>query len=202
MLKSLLQDNMNLNDLIENSYMIYQKKLTLSEKLSSTRSHVDLNLNNSSIIEFEKQINPKFLMPSVGYEMNTNYNVNINLSLPDNELHEYISHLKSTLVKNYSTVSLKKLFNGKNPTYKYVIGDILYIYDAVKIGMLYREITDSINSYRESVGILSQISESTIKNKYLKYAKLFIEEQNYYSLIDCSFPFDIDSFNKIKNRKS
>jgi hypothetical protein len=141
-------------------------------------------------------------MPSVGYEMKTNYSININLSLPDKELIAYIKHLKCSLLKKYKNISLKELFNGTNPTMEYVLGDILYIYDAVKIGMIYDEIQESINKYRLSIGINSMLSIETIKNKYLKYALFFIDEQNYYSLIDCSFSFDIDKFEKIKNLKT
>lgn len=204
MILILFEDN-NIESLVKNSFLCENKQFSVDEKMALTRSVIDVEIFNEdntpdqNFYKYKKTIHPKFLFPTVGYKMTTYYNIDLNLSLPDDELVKYIKHVKSSILKDEKPVILREIFNAKNPTIEYVLGDILYIYDAVKIGMTYDEIMDSIDEYREIVG-LDHISDGSIK-RYLKYAKFFIEEKNYYSLVDCSFRFDFEGFYKIKNKK-
>lgn len=128
-------------------------------------------------------------------------NIRINLALPEEQILDYIKHIKRTLVVKYgkddnyifdvplhnNNPNLLKDFHKnirKNVDIRETVGDILFTYDCLKLNMSKNEIADKLNEYYFDKFGKYLYSINDLVTAYSKIAIVFIEEEKYICLVD------------------
>jgi hypothetical protein len=122
----------------------------------------------------------------------------INLSLSNEELSKYILHIQKHFLKDHTIITTpseilgeeisytdKTIKRDKSKTMQEKFSDMLYIYDALKIGMKKNTIQREIVTYYSNKYIhkfTPNMDYSTINN-YYKIATEYIEQLKYKTLI-------------------
>lgn len=177
---------------VENGLIKEGKHITNINKYVKDAYHINHN------------IFPSFSRPLLKPPANISKFVNlesINLSLSDDELLKYIKHIKSEFSKNHEIIktpfeilgekvylSKSSISRDKNKTMQEKFADLLFIYDALKIGIKKNIIQRSIvNYYTEKYPdrFIPNMDYSTINN-YFKIATEYIENLKYKELINPS----------------
>lgn len=143
-----------------------------------------------------------FRLPRLRNSLHWEANIRINFAWPEEQILDYIKHLKYTLSTREKQITDEEFaddcipevgpdvlvnFNKnirKNIDIRETVGDILFTYDALKINMTKKQIGDKLNEYHyEKFGrYLNSIND--IVSAYCKLAIILIEKENYSYLID------------------
>jgi len=148
-----------------------------------------------------KFIQPMFNVPWLLESMDSTFDIRINLSLPEDEIIEYIKYLKKEHSNNLDNL---KLFHSTRKSYIDVLSDMLFIYDCRRFDIAYTHILPLIEEYYfDRDKKKTSVNEDTA-NKYYDYAKLLIEEEYYKMLISNHTlselnKFDIEELEKLEN---
>lgn len=140
-----------------------------------------------------------FKSPSLPESEFLSIDCRINFSLPENELVDYIKQLRKIMIKENDLIDIDifKLMFGDKVNYHNQISDLLFTYDATRIGMKFSHIENSIKKYNDSINSDIYTKDTRTLKKYLKYAKLFIEEGYYRAIISKIYAQGLEE--KIKN---
>jgi hypothetical protein len=112
------------------------------------------------------------------------YTLRVNMALPEDEIIDYIKKVRKALLQDEKMESLnilKSIF-GERDDYRTNVADMLFTYDALRIGMRYSHILDSITTYSMHSPYECTKDSRTLK-RYFQYAKVLIEEKYYKALI-------------------
>ncbi len=132
------------------------------------------------------------------------FNFRINMALPEDELLEYIKKVRRELFRSekMDDINILELIFGKREDYRIVIGDMLFMYDAIRVGMKNNHILDSLESYSILNSMYQCTKDIKTLKRYFQYAKLLIEEEYYRAFISPIHNNDIRSrIDTIKNDK-
>ena len=182
---------------------------------------VDYNINGKGVFEYGKKITierykhikinyrSQFKRPMIIINHTSKLtNININLSLPENELIAYVKKLKqesdknkirnfidllaeiegvtikSTIYDNIVCNSKGKCFDSRNILSKQEkLADMFYIYDALQYGMTQRKISNEIYNYYADIGIETKTMDDKTLTKYKDIAKDYIDNKRYKELV-------------------
>jgi hypothetical protein len=132
------------------------------------------------------------------------FDLRLNMALPENDLIDYIKNVRKTLFKTekMEDINIFETLFGERNDYRFVLADMLFTYDAIKIGIKYNHILDSINNYSEFGNLHNCTKDIRTLKRYFLYAKLLIEDDYYKALISPIHNNDIIvKIQEIKNSK-
>lgn len=122
------------------------------------------------------------------YEIDNNISISLDLSKPTNEIMAYIQHLKKAYDNNIFNCpyddfieNITKHTHGKMPKGS-VMADILFIYDALKLGYSKRKIQNEIYNYYADKGIETRTMDYKTLKKYYEFAIDYIDNKKYLEL--------------------
>ncbi len=130
------------------------------------------NLNDHHLL-----IKPLYTRPTLGYEKRWEVDVRLNLAQDENELLEYIKHLKKHLytnakeengiLKDFSLVSQNIKVTKRELKLK--LADSLFIYDALKMNMSQKSIIEELDGYKRLKKFLQDLESIIVKNSQLYF---------------------------------
>ena len=123
----------------------------------------------------------------------------INMSLPEDELIDYIRTTKKGLIKlnKLKSINILELMFGAKHNYTSQISDLLFTYDAIRLGIKFPQVLKSIASYNRTIQSDIYTKDIRTLKKYFKYAKILIEEGYYRGIISSIYIGNLEE--KIKN---
>ena len=189
-------------NILDSLYRVNFSELTHDELVAREHAIYFSNLNNKG----EKSIHsitPLFRLPKLEDYLDWEVNVKLNLSLPEEQLIEYIKHLKKSVVKKWNVldniflsgmnlesydITIITVFSKnirKKNRIQIIVADILFTYDCLKLNFTKQEIAEELNIYyfdkQYSKGV--KFPEDIV-TAYTKIAISMIEEENYKKLVN------------------
>ena len=149
-------------------------------------------------------IRPNFRSVILPESEDFSVDMRINLALPEDELVEYIKNVRNDILKSnkLNNIDILGMIFGEGKKSNFLLGDMLFTYDAIRVGMKYNHILGSINEYSAYSTIHNCTEDDRTLKRYYLYAKLLIEEEYYKTLISPIYNSDvIERINEIKESK-
>jgi len=176
---------------IPNKKLIEQK---FRKRYTSFISHLVSEDNNDEFIIHHNSITPNYSRPLTPYFSDIKErNLKLNLSLPTNELVDFVQKLKKDYDRDHSFFGTVKELEGESLqeadktdnvlSSQMKLADMLYLYDCLKLGYSKAEIKVSISIYYRSKDIKTKSLHHATFTKYQKIMIDYIDNFKYKELV-------------------